>query len=307
MFGSMIVASDYWRHFIPFAPDIEVSVTLGQEVFIDLEPYIIQGARDFFDSSSPDPLVLPLRVPVQRGWRLDYIAEVMPKKGTLRKDEFKQGFIYRPYGEIGNTEDCFNYQFSNGTQKSNFGKISINVIEPFKVDWKIYAKTRDDVTGISPARFRMSISVAANHPSFFLDTIHGFRWYYERIYVDQDGFVRNVRTFMYGFETFTNSDQRTTMIDRARNLSERTFKTDADIVGIDPRTNLRYVPTNKFPKIECEFWNFPHSRRVYYASDNPAFYLVTDMSRPEVYTLPIESLFTRSWNTSGKIILPPPV
>lgn len=302
MFGSLTVSTDHWRHFIPFAPDIHVECIIGQDVDIPLKAFMIQGARDFFEHFSPDPDVLPTRVPVQRGWLLDFISKTPPNRGIVKNSEFQDGFNYRPFASGDNGEDCFNYQFSNGTQLSNYGKITINLIKPFKSDWKIYAATRNDVTGISPARFSMQMNITPNHPSFYLDRVHGFRWYYDNIYVDAEGFVRKVRTLLSRYQTFTDPNQHTTMLDKAQTLSVRNWRTDSHIVGIDPKTNLIYRPTNKFPLVTCELWNFPYTRRVYTYENS--YYNVTDMSRPEVYTLKIEDQHTREWNRSGQIILP---
>lgn len=300
MLSSLDVASDYWRHYIPVAPDIDITVVVGNEAFIDLRPYIMQGARDFFTQNSPDPLVIPDRVPSQRGWRLDYILSVPPRKGKVTNDVFKNGFIYTPDRSAGNNTDCFNYQFSNGTQLSNFGRVNINIIKSFDVIWDIEAFRRDAVTGISPAEFAMKIAVVPTHPSFRLGSVHGYKWYVERIYVDMTSdYVKREMQMVKSYRTYSSPESGQTYIaDKADILPRRTYKTDSDISAIDPKTNRRYVPKNRFPDVVVELWNFPYTRSGYYGP-------VVDMSRPEIYTFKIQDYHTAIWNTSGKIKLPP--
>lgn len=306
MLSSLAVATDYWRHYIPVAPDIDITVVIGNESFIDLRPYIMQGARDFFTQVSPDPLVIPDRVPSQRGWRLDYLVTVDPKKGKVVKDEFKNGFIYTPDRSAGNATDCFNYQFSNGTQLSNFGKINVTIIKSYELTWDITAFNRNAVTGISPVDFAMKLIMQSTHPSFVIGSVNGYKWYVENISVDAQGYITRSMDLVRDFVTYTSQGYETYIVDRADSLPRRSFKSDSNLVGIDPRTNLRYVPKNKFPDIVVEFWNYPHKRRQYHAGSSISYYLVTDMSRPEVYKFKIQDFHTSVWNTSGKIKLPPP-
>lgn len=300
MLSSLAVATDYWRHYIPVAPDIDITVVVGNEYFIDLRPYIMQGARDFFTQNSPDPLVIPDRVPSQRGWRLDYLLVVPPKKGKVTNDVFKNGFIYTPDRSAGNNTDCFNYQFSNGTQLSNFGRINVTIIKAFDVIWGIEAFRRDAVTGISPAEFEMKITIVPTHPSFVLAPVHGYRWYVEKIYVDRNtDFVKREVELVHQFRTYGSPETgETYIVSKADTLARRSYKTDSDIAAIDPKTNRRYVPKKKFPDIYVELYNYPHKRRGREG-------LVTDMSRPEIYTFKIQDYHTAIWNTSGKIKIPP--
>lgn len=307
MLSSLAVATDYWRHYIPVAPDIDITVVIGEDHFIDLRPYIMQGARDFFTQNSPDPLVIPDRVPSQRGWRLDYMAVTSPRKGEVKQDVFKNGFIYTPDRSAGNATDCFNYQFSNGTQLSNYGKINVTIIKSYEATWEITAFNRLANTGVSPAEFAMKMVMQSTHPSFTIGTVHGYVWYVEKVYV-ANGYVKKDLELIKQFRTYTSpSSYESSIVDKADTIPRRTYQNDSLIVGLDPRTNRRYIPTNKFPDVFCEFWNYPHKRRQYESgSSTGAYHLVTDMSRPEVYKFKIQDFHTNVWNMSGKIKLPPP-
>lgn len=311
MYDSLAVSTDYWRHFIPFAPDITVDVILGKDVLIDLRPYLIQGSRDFTDHFSPDPLVIPDRVPVQRGWRLTFMVSVPPTKGTVRPEPFQQGFLYTPYNSSGNTIDCFNYQLSNGSQLSNYGRININVIQPFSVDWEIRSNDPDATTGKSPVNFSMKMAIAVTHPSFVLGYagIWGYNWYVEEIFTEPaSGRVITQLTKVHGMRTFTDPSQRTSMLDRGNVLASRAFKNDRDVVGIDPITNSRYRPNRYFNRVYCDLVIYPYRRFVFDGGMNSAGqatgYWVTDMGRKDVYRLNIKDFHGMDWNTSGKIILP---
>lgn len=120
-----VYASDLWRNHKCFAPDFEISVESGKEYFIDLSAYLIQGARDIETSASPDKEVLA-RLPTQRGWRLE-VELKKPSSGLVRMSTYLDGIVYVPApGFVG--EDCFNYQLTNGSQKSDYGTVLVTVL-----------------------------------------------------------------------------------------------------------------------------------------------------------------------------------
>lgn len=120
-----VYASDFWRDHKSFAPDFEIEVTAGQPYYIDLSKYLIQGARDIETNRSPDPNVIE-KIPMQRGWRLD-VELKPPSSGSVKMSTYLTGIVYTPNPDFVG-EDCFNYQLNNGTQKSNYGRISIKVV-----------------------------------------------------------------------------------------------------------------------------------------------------------------------------------
>lgn len=122
-----INATEFWRDFVPNAPDYTLTVRSGQEKELDLTPILIQGARDD-DGHSPTDGVLD-KVEAQRGWFLQ-IVPTSAQNGRVRVADDKRGISYKPRGEFLG-EDCFNYRLSNGSQISAFGKVKVEVVDFF--------------------------------------------------------------------------------------------------------------------------------------------------------------------------------
>ena len=115
---SRIIACPQWRNFTSESPTIDVVAQPSTPLEIDMSHLLIQGAN--YDDNALEQFGF------QGGWRLEYWVARNPEHGTVVKSCDKLGFIYTPNPNyIGG--DCFNYQFSNGTQVSHWGKIRINV------------------------------------------------------------------------------------------------------------------------------------------------------------------------------------
>lgn len=299
MYDSAVVSLDYWRHHVPVAPDIEIDAIVGEATFIDLKPYMIQGARDYEESFSPNPGIQPERVAAQRGWLLDTLLAVPGRKGIVIPSAFKDGFTYTPNNNNPTTSDCFNYQFSNGTQKSNYGKVTLNVILPFKPDWKIFATTEDVYfPGRSSDQYRMTFKVTPAHPDYRMGHAVKYRWHLVGPVVEmRDGIPYIVQKDTVIYETrWYYYYGSLSYIDKGENLTRRLFKTDSDLVGIDARTNAPYIPTNTFPHMYIELLNYP--RR--YTNVNGSFIDWTVVQR---FIYNINDYFGKYWNRSGKITI----
>jgi hypothetical protein len=147
---------DYWRNFVSYAPDIHILMQPSTKpVFVNLRDYIIQGAKtinhtetlvyssidpnDIYNKKvttsnsvtglSPIPDILD-KIPTQRGWLLSYLQINLPTIGTTHPKQDSTGFYYQA-GSGSDYEDCFNYAFTNGTQRSNIGRVYISVQTPF--------------------------------------------------------------------------------------------------------------------------------------------------------------------------------
>lgn len=128
---SRIVALDNWRNFVSYAPDIEITVEQNLQQFINLWPYMLQGAKQR-DTNLPDPIIIQ-EINAQRGWLLQHVAYTKPAHGRLLNIDNAYGFQYLPApGYIG--ADCFNYYFTNGTQTSNVARILITVVKSYDLD-----------------------------------------------------------------------------------------------------------------------------------------------------------------------------
>lgn len=305
MFASDAIASDYWRHHIPFAPDLEATVIVGQTTLIDLKEHLIQGARDYVEKYSPEPLILPNLVPVQRGWLLDIMQTNDGQFGHAEISDFRDGFKYTPYPSSPSTTDCFNYQLTNGTQLSNFGRVTVNVIKPVEPVWKVFADSADVyLPNQTKGNYSMSFDITVGHSSFVKSPAYKIRWFITQpeAKLDADGVTRVYITTKMIVNTtwYLNHQGKVSIVNTGKVLSDREYKTDKDVVGIDARTNAPYIPTNKFPDVYVEYVNYPH--RWPPNSTQPGWNTPEwDTSRPEIYGFKIEDIFGKTWNRSGKI------
>jgi hypothetical protein len=308
MYGSHVIATDYWRHHVPFAPDLEVNVIVGQKVEIPVVEHWRQGARYDYDHdpdavpdhTSPDPTIVPARMPVQRGWLLDPILAIPGRKGIVGLSTYKNGFVYTPNVDRTTEQDCFNYQFSNGTQKSNYGKVLVNIQQPFLPEWKIYSPTRDVYYPGRDSNYysSMTIRMIPNAPGYVNGRYQVFKWYTRGPELEmRDGvpyivqktrLLHETRAYIY----YTS----VSYIDNGRTLPARTFRNDKHLVGIDERTNAPYIPTGKFPELWIEYFNYPRIKRTEY-------YSYIDRSYVERQTIRVQNHFGINWQRSGKILI----
>jgi acetyl esterase/lipase len=115
---SRVIAYPQWRNFTSEAPTIDVLCEPNEYVDIDLFHLMLQGANEDDDAIA--------QFGFQGGWRLQYVKSRDPEHGVAEKLCHKTGFRYTPNPNyVG--PDCFNYQFFNGTQWSECGRIRINV------------------------------------------------------------------------------------------------------------------------------------------------------------------------------------
>ncbi|MGL5013362.1 MAG: hypothetical protein ACRC6V_03605 [Bacteroidales bacterium] len=304
MFASDSITSDYWRHHIPFAPDLQTTVIVGQTTVIDLKEHLIQGARDYVEKYSPEPLILPGLVPVQRGWLLDIVQTNDGQFGHAEISDFRDGFKYTPYPSSPSTTDCFNYQLTNGTQLSNYGRVTVDVIKPIEPIWKIFADNADVyLPNQTNGTYSMSFDITVGHSSFFKSPAYKIRWYVTepKAVVDNDGVTRvYLSTTVYSSTSWlvNDWDGSVTVVNTGKAFPKREYKTDKDVVGIDPLTNAPYIPKNKFPDVYVEYINYPHRWQL-----PPSQGPIWDTNRPEIYGFKIGDVFGKTWNRSGKITL----
>lgn len=304
MIGSDIISSDYWRNYIPVAPDFTMSALVGSYGELSIKEVLLQGARDFEQHFSPNPLILPDLVDVQRGWLHDIILVNQGKHGVVTLNDFLNGFKFTPLKTALSGTDCFNYQLSNGTQLSNYGKVTVEVINPLIPELKIYSKDKDVYLGRESNSFRMSFDTSIGHSSFFRSPQYKIRWRITRPVAEKDADgvtrVRQKETIISNTDWLFNAHGDCTIVNSGKTLPYTIFKTDRDIAGIDVRTNAPYIPQNVYPSLIVEYVNYPHlADPEYHAWYQPKY----DTSKPEVYAFDVVDLFGLNWWRSGKIIL----
>ena len=137
---SKIIVHDYWRHFEPIAPTIQVTTYKNVDTQINLRNVFVQGARNFF-TGEPD-LGAIQAASAQRGWLLNWFIAHSPQNGTITDSDKTTGFTYRSaYNYIG--PDCCTYYTHIGAQRSAAGRIEIDVQDYYSAHINVFetAKT----------------------------------------------------------------------------------------------------------------------------------------------------------------------
>lgn len=132
---SKVIVHDYWHHFIPEAPVIQLDMYKNTSIDIDLGPYMVQGARDFY-TGAHDPNVLAA-INTQRGWNLNLIVPDQPAHGRALISSATRGIQYiarRNYVGL----DCINYILNINGQNSRKSRIELNIQDFFEVSVQPY-------------------------------------------------------------------------------------------------------------------------------------------------------------------------
>lgn len=157
-----LVMLDWWRNFKAYAPEvIEAVGRENTEIYVDLRPYLLQGARDQ-DGVSPTDGVLD-KVPMQRGWRLEPLLMNQPDTGTVRIADDRLGLIYVPRTNFLG-EECVNIRLSNGTQATDPIQVHIKVEKYYKAWFDTYKRTGNAFVFKSYRDFNVA---AFKQPYFF--------------------------------------------------------------------------------------------------------------------------------------------
>lgn len=302
MYGKML-SLEYWRNYVPYAPDLEVVARTGQPLEINLRDWSLQGARDPETFTSPDPEVLS-KIPVQRGWRLNPIVAEPPSKGFVSIDTGGPSLIYTSRsGYLG--PDCFTYVLSNGTQRSLMAQISIEVIRWYGSQFtdlrREDGKYSVDLTTYQPA--------SEPTPLF----TH-FAWYWKDFkYVDDSSgknrvYSRDKLLYKTQYESNYTTGHYPRMIDRANKYYDFEIESDADLMGFDGDSDVPYRPTKRpYTLVLVQKNYFNHRTRRYfggYRNGVPYYYNVNiglDYSKYDEYTFEITADYGDKWWESGNI------
>lgn len=132
---SKVVVHDYWRHFTPEAPTINVQTYKNVDTLIDLRDIFVQGARDYYTGIHDANVIQAIGA--QRGWLVDWFVAAQPKHGFIVDSDKTTGFTYRSnYDFVG--DDCCTYFTHVGAQRSIAGRINIEVEDYYSVGIRIY-------------------------------------------------------------------------------------------------------------------------------------------------------------------------
>lgn len=279
-----INATEFWRDFVPNAPDYTLTVRSGQEKELDLTPILIQGARDD-DGHSPTDGVLD-KVEAQRGWFLQ-IVPTSAQNGRVRVADDKMGISYKPRGEfIG--EDCFNYRLSNGSQISAFGKVKVEVVDFFHYIPQIARLTDGRL------RFMMNAHIPKGEK---FPTRVILNWYWKGPYAHEENGVTRIREGERQFYSTYYIDESYIsggwLIPITRIINQGTVwvglpDTDAGLKGYVEDSAIEYVPKNVAHKL------------VVRASLYGVTY-VTASHPYEIVEMDITDRYGLNWSESGNI------
>lgn len=294
MYKAHAVSTDYWRHFIPFAPDYTVEFLMGEEFSLSLKDVMVQGARDFDTGISPDPTVVPIRMPVQRGWLLDVILGDLPQNLLVSVEGKSLKINTTATASVKSNQYCFNYQFSNGYQASNYGKINVIYVVPYPLTFDINALDPNvyypDAT---EGTYNLSLRIAPPSQGYYRSAYYHYEWH-----IVQPEVVETINGVDYIDEvdsifhqtTFVNTGTQYLIIDPGTSLNEYTVTTDSHLVGIDKRTGLSYINKHKFPSIYVVYKNYnnllpPHN--------------MPDLENYEQFTYYVENQLGKYWYKSS--------
>ena len=312
MYKQHLVQVDNWRNFVSEAPDFRLRAYTGLPLFIDLKDIIVQGAVDLViapeDPGAPtvsDEQLSPLPLtdilgeaitgrytldnkPSQRGWLLNYSLVGQPVNGTSEKDRNLQGMVYTSYTTF-QGEDCFNYQFSNGTQPSNYGKVTVDVERFYDIDMSIVEEW--------PGQYKFTGSIYSppdlGAPKFFT-----IEWHVvspevaiengEPVVSNQDQLVKKTE---YTFNPFT---EELVVVDNGLVTDLMTLTDDSDLQGYDPNTGVIYNSTKKLPTVYTLLTVYPFELEPGVVDYSRSFEIRTD----------VRTQYTEDWWENGLIDRP---
>ncbi|SBV38426.1 hypothetical protein BN7874_235 [Phage NCTB] len=304
MYYGNLISLDYWRNYIPYAPDFTIDAIADEPFIVDLTEWGIQGAKDAETYESPDPEVLS-RIDVQRGWRMNIIIVEQPRHGTLSIDPVGPKLVYT--GQTGyEGPDCFTYQLSNGTQRSLIAKVDVSVTQTYSFKFTNLELRQDG---------NYNVDTEFTNPGLTNPLFQNYYWYYKDF---KSTYISNGKTYV---KTANRLIQQTRYDSNAltgnypdvefsaKTLDNFEARSDDGIVGLIDGTEIPYRPTKKpYTIIVVLRLYFTHKteRRWTgsYSNGKPVYYnakVGLDYSVYRTITREITLDFTDKWWSSGNL------
>lgn len=311
MLYGRLLETDYFRNYIPYAPTFEVEAFTAEPFVINMREWIMQGARDAENFSSPDPEVLS-KVPVQRGWRMRVIVTEPPRHGVLEWNPNTAEFTYTSnLGYEG--DDCFTYVFTNGYQRSLMSKVSITIARNYGVDINRIEKNEAGEYNIYLDPF---IPGGRTTPLFIR-----YSWYqqgYKYAQTRDDGLTGIFAQDRLFFNTiYKNSpagypQTNPTIFDpnlrTGRDLTGYVPPTDANLQGYIENSDVPFRPTGEtYPVYIYVQMYFTHKKRSVfdgYVNGRPTYRQVNDgldFNKFTEITVRLNDVYGPKWYESGNI------
>ena len=293
---------DYWRNFVPYAPNLKIPAKNSEETRFSLRPLLLQGSRNDETGHSPTEGILD-KVPVQRGWRLNAILLSETVRGTVFLDVPNEQIVYRPRsGYIG--VDCCNYALTNGTQQSNIAQINFEVYQWYQYLMRIYLK---DTTG---SRHQFALNEV---PTPNLDPVlyKEFTWYYTqyRLELDSKG-VKRVYMRRYAVAKTTanytaynaRTATRPTIINQYDKVTYDTYLDTSLGPAFDGDTDAPFSPFGLQGDVEVEIKLYTKTRKVRNPSTGADMDQV-DLTQPINILMKATDIYGKRWWESGNILI----
>lgn len=299
---SQVCLFDYWRNFVPYAPNLKIPAKNSEETRFSLRQLLLQGSRNDETGHSPTEGILD-KVPTQRGWRLQAILQSETVRGNVFLDVPNEEIVYRPRsGYIG--VDCCNYVLTNGTQQSNIAQINFEVYQWYQFLMNVYIK---DTTG-SRHQFVLTPVATPNLPPVLYQE---FTWYYVqyRLELDAKGVKRIYKRRTAVAKTTANSTAynaltavKPTIINPYDKVTYDTYYDSSIGSGFDGDTDRPFSPFGLQGDIEVEIKLYTTTREV----RNPATGIKiqqVDLSNPINILMRASDIYGKRWWESGNILI----
>lgn len=284
---------EFWRNYVPNAPDLTFDVSNFEPTEIDLHDIIMQGSGTP-DGHSPTPGILD-KIPTQRGWR--HTAQIIspPTKGNAVLNAFGDALTYYPRSGL-RGQDCLNYILSNGTQKSAQGRIFFNLTNRYR--WKLLV-TRKRVDKTLHNFQLISDHASGMPPILYMEVF----WYYSHYVVRKD--PQGVNRVFYERERThsTRSNYQPYVQGQAPAPIIIDPATDVDIytdydttlgAAFNGWSNLPYSPKGVQGDIEIEI-------RAYTQQKNTDGLQQVDLDYPTAIQYRLSDILGTEWWDSGNI------
>ncbi|AQT28625.1 hypothetical protein YOLOSWAG_145 [Erwinia phage vB_EamM_Yoloswag] len=296
---------DYWRNYVPYAPDLSIPVKNSEETRYSLAELLLQGSRDHETGHSPTEGILD-KVPVQRGWRLNAILISNTVRGDTSLNLFGDEIIYRPRsGYIG--VDCCNYALTNGTQQSAVAQINFQVYQWYQYFMQITKRYQDGTRNEFYAKPTVDFVSVGLQKVLYAE----FRWYYNQYVVELDarGVKRAYKRRTLVQQTIANSTgyngltaTKPTVINQYDKVTFSTYFDTSLGQAFDGDTNVPFSPFGSQGDVEVEISLYCTEKTVTNPTTGAKIQQV-DLSVPINLIFRASDIYGARWWESGNILV----
>lgn len=299
---SQVCLFDYWRNFVPYAPNLQIPAKNSEETRFSLRQLLLQGSRNDETGHSPTEGILD-KVPTQRGWRLNAILQSDTVRGSVFLDVPNEEIVYRPRsGYIG--VDCCNYVLTNGTQQSNIAQINFEVYQWYQYLMQISIK---DTTGSKHQFVLTAVATPNLDPVLYRE----FTWYYNQYRLELDGNgVKRIYKRRYAVAKTTANYTaynaltavKPTIINQYDKVTYDTYFDSSIGSGFDGDTDKPFSPFGLQGDVEVEIKLYTKTKEVRNPTTGVKIQQV-DLAQPISILMKATDIYGTRWWESGNILI----